>query len=286
LDAGDRLDQTAKMYIGGKQARPDSGYSRVIFGAKGEPIGEVGEGNRKDIRNAVEAARKALGWGAMPAHGRAQILYFLAENLDYRRKEFAARIRAETGAPAAAAEAEVEAAIERLFAFAGCADKYDGAVHNPPARAIAAAMVEPIGVLGIVAPSGLPLLGSVALLAPAMAMGNPVVLVPSEAHPLSVTDFYQVLETSDVPSGVVNVVTGDAVALARVLAEHDGVDALWFCGSAEASAMVEKASIGNLKQTWTTRGLAYDLADPEQFGGDYLLRRATQVKNVWIPYGA
>ncbi|HVX82142.1 MAG TPA: aldehyde dehydrogenase family protein [Devosiaceae bacterium] len=286
LDADGAIDQTAKMYIGGKQARPDSGYSRVVLGAAGQPIGEVGEGNRKDIRNAVEAARAALGWGTTAAHNRAQILYFLAENLDYRRKEFAARIRAETGAPAAAAEAEVEAAIERLFAFAGWADKYDGAVHNPPARAIAAAMVEPIGVLGIVAPSGLPLLGSVALLAPAMAMGNPVVLVPSEAHPLSVTDFYQVLETSDVPSGVVNVVTGDAVALARVLAEHDGVDALWFCGSAEASAMVEKASIGNLKQTWTTRGLAYDLADPERFGGDYLLRRATQVKNVWIPYGA
>jgi aldehyde dehydrogenase (NAD+) len=274
------------MYIGGKQARPDSGYSRVIFGAKGEPIGEVGEGNRKDIRNAVEAARKALGWGAMPAHGRAQILYFLAENLDYRAKEFADRLRAETGQSPAAAEREVAQSVERLFAFAGWADKYDGAIHNPPARAIAAAMVEPLGVLGIVAPVEWPLLGAVALLAPAIAMGNTVVLVPSEPAPLSMTDFYQVLETSDVPAGVVNIVTGEARTLARTLAEHDGVDGLWVAGDAELSAMVEKASVGNLKQTFTTRDLAYDFADAERFGGAYLLAKATQIKNVWIPYGA
>jgi aldehyde dehydrogenase (NAD+) len=279
------IDQTAKMYIGGKQARPDSGYSRPVHGPGGV-IGDVGEGNRKDIRNAVEAARGALGWGTTSAHARAQILFFLAENLDYRRKEFAERLRAETGGTAAIAGREVDQSVERLFAFAGWADKYDGAVHNPPIRAIAAAMVEPIGVIGIVAPAELPLLGAIALLAPALAMGNPVVLVPSAPHPLSVTDLYQVIETSDVPAGVVNIVTGDGVALGKTLAEHDGVDALWFCGSADASAMVEKASTGNLKQTWTTRGLAFDFADAEKFGGDYFLRRATQVKNVWIPYGA
>jgi aldehyde dehydrogenase (NAD+) len=274
------------MYIGGKQARPDSGYSRPVNGRDGVLLGEVGEGNRKDIRNAVEAARAGLGWATTSAHARAQILFFLAENLDYRRKEFADRVRAQTGATAAVAGHEVDGAIERLFAFAGWADKYDGAVHNPPSRAIAAAMVEPLGVIGIVAPADLPLLGAVALLAPAIAMGNTVVLVPSEPHPLSMTDLYQVLETSDVPAGVVNIVTGDAVSLAKTLAEHDGVDALWLCGSPEASAMVEKASTGNLKQTWTTRGLNYDLADPETFDGPYLLAKATQVKNVWIPYGA
>jgi aldehyde dehydrogenase (NAD+) len=280
LDA--HLDQTAKMYIGGKQARPDSGYNRPVHGPNGTPVGEVGEGNRKDIRNAVEAARAAAGWGTTAAHARAQILYFLAENLDYRRAEFATRIVAQTGADGAE---EVGIAIERLFAFAGWADKYDGAVHNPPMRAVAAAMVEPLGVIGIVAPPSRPLLGSIALLAPAIAMGNTVVLVPSEQAPLSMTDFYQVLETSDVPSGVVNIVTGEAKTLARTLAEHDGVDAVWFAGPADGSAMVEKASSGNLKQTWTSRGLYYDLADP-RFAGDYFLARATQVKNVWIPYGA
>jgi aldehyde dehydrogenase (NAD+) len=276
------LDQTAKMYIGGKQARPDSGYSRAVLDPSGKLVGEVGDGNRKDIRNAVEAARAALGWSTTAAHSRAQILYFLAENLDYRRDEFAARIKAQTGEDGAG---EVALAVERLFAFAGWADKYDGAVHNPPLRAVAAAMVEPLGVMGIVAPAQRPLLGSIALIAPALAMGNPVVLVPSSQSPLSITDLYQVIETSDVPSGVINIVTGDSVALAKTLAEHDGVDALWFAGSAEASTMVEKASVTNLKQTWTTRGLAFDLGD-RRFEGDYFLARATQVKNVWIPYGA
>jgi aldehyde dehydrogenase (NAD+) len=276
------LDQTAKMYIGGKQARPDSGYSRAVLDPTGKLIGEVGDGNRKDIRNAVEAARAALGWSTTAAHSRAQILYFLAENLDYRRDEFAARIKAQTGEDGTN---EVALSVERLFAFAGWADKYDGAVHNPPLRAVAAAMVEPLGVMGIVAPAARPLLGSIALIAPALAMGNPVVLVPSSQSPLSLTDLYQVIETSDVPSGVINIVTGDSVSLAKTLAEHDGVDGLWFAGSAEASAMVEKASVTNLKQTWTTRGLNYDLAD-RRFEGDYLLARATQVKNVWIPYGA
>jgi aldehyde dehydrogenase (NAD+) len=270
------------MYIGGKQARPDSGYSRPVRDPAGKLVGEVGDGNRKDIRNAVEAARAALGWNTTAAHTRAQILYFLAENLDYRRDEFAARIKAQTGEDGAA---EVAQSIERLFAFAGWADKYDGAIHNPPQRMVAAAMVEPLGVLGIVAPPSRPLLGSIALLAPAIAMGNAVVLVPSDRAPLSMTDFYQVLETSDMPSGVVNIVTGDSVTLAKTLAEHDGVDGMWFAGNAEASAMVEKASVGNLKQTWTSRGLYYDLADP-RFAGDYFLARATQIKNVWIPYGA
>jgi len=281
LDAS-HVDQTAKMYIGGKQARPDSAYTRAVLDPNGKLIGEVGEGNRKDIRNAVEAARAALGWSTTSAHSRAQILYFLAENLDYRRDEFAARIKAQTGEDGTT---EVALSVERLFAFAGWADKYDGAVHNPPLRAVAAAMIEPLGVMGIVAPVNLPLLGSISLIAPALAMGNTVVLVPSAKSPLSLTDLYQVVETSDVPSGVINIVTGDSVSLAKTLAEHDGVDGLWFAGSAEASTMVEKASISNLKQTWTTRGLAFDLAD-RRFEGDYFLSKATQVKNVWIPYGA
>jgi len=276
------IDQTAKMYIGGKQTRPDSAYARAVLDPSGKLIGEVGEGNRKDIRNAVEAARAALGWSATAAHSRAQILYFLAENLDYRRDEFAARIKAQTGEDGAA---EVALSVERLFAFAGWADKYDGAVHNPPLRAVAAAMIEPLGVMGVVAPPSRPLLGSIALIAPALAMGNTVVLVPSAQSPLSMTDLYQVIETSDVPSGVINIVTGDSVSLAKTLAEHDGVDGLWFAGNAEASTMVEKASVTNLKQTWTSRGLYYDLAD-RRFEGTYFLARATQVKNVWIPYGA
>ncbi|MBI4921185.1 MAG: aldehyde dehydrogenase family protein [Devosia nanyangense] len=285
-DDHDGIDQTAKIYIGGKQARPDSGYSRPVRGPGGGLVGEVGEGNRKDIRNAVEAARGALGWGTTAAHARAQILYFLGENLEYRSDEFAKRLREQTGESLASAHREVAASVERLFAFAGWADKYDGAVHNPPSRTIALAMVEPIGVIGILAPPSRPLLGSIALIAPALAMGNPVVLVPSETAPLSVTDLYQVIETSDVPAGVINIVTGASAGLAKTMAEHDGIDAIWFAGDAATSTMVEKASVGNLKQTWTSRGLYYDLSDKAKFEGDYFLRRATQVKNVWVPYGA
>lgn len=279
------IDRTAKLYIGGKQARPDSGYARSVLSAGGKHLGEVGEGNRKDIRNAVEAARAALGWSNATAHNRAQVLYYLGENLDYRKTEFADRIRSMTGASANAARREVDLSVERLFAFAGWADKFDGAVHNPPARMMAVAMVEPVGVIGIAAPLESALLGAVSLLAPAIAMGNTTVLIPSSAYPLAVTDFYQVLETSDVPSGVVNIVTGDAKSLATTLAEHDGVDGIWFAGSLADSTEIEKLSAGNVKQSWTTRGLAFDWADPA-LEGDYLLGKATQIKNVWVPYGA
>ncbi len=285
-EVGSGIDHTAKNYVGGKQARGDSGYARSVLNAKGVEIGTVADGNRKDIRNAVEAARKALGWGSKTAHLRAQILYYLGENLDYRRNEFADRLRQMTGVNTAAAKKEVDLSIERLFAFAGWADKYDGAVHNVPIRAVSVAMVEPIGVIGIVAPNEAPLLAAMSMLAPAVAMGNPVVLVPSENHSLAMTDLYQVIQTSDVPGGVINIVTGQSEVLAKTLAEHDGVDAMWFAGSQAGSAMVEKSSVGNLKRTWTSLGKAIDWNDNDKLAGDYFLEQATQIKNVWIPYGA
>jgi aldehyde dehydrogenase (NAD+) len=249
-------------------------------------IAEVGEGNRKDIRNAVEAARGALGWGSKTAHLRSQILYYMGENLDYRKSEFADRIRAMTGVSAAAAKKEVDQSIERWFAFAGWADKYDGAVHNPPTRSMVVAMVEPIGVIGITAPDEAPLLGAISLLAPAIAMGNTTVLVPSEHAPLAMTDFYQVMDTSDLPGGVVNIVTGEKDSLTKTLVEHDGVDAHFYAGDAAGGKLVEQMSIHNLKQTWTNKGKAIDWTDKAICEGDYFLARTTQVKNVWVPYGA
>ncbi len=278
------IDRTPKNYIGGKQTRPDSGYSRPIYGPQGQLVGEVGDGSRKDIRNAVEAARAAAKWGDQTAHNRAQILYYIAENLSVRSAEFAARIVAQTGRSTSDAEREVEATIERLFSYAAWADKYDGAVHATPLRCVTLAMNEPIGVIGIVAPDEYPLLGSVALLAPAIAMGNTVVLVPSEAHPLAITDFYQVLETSDVPGGVVNIVTGARDVLAKVLAEHNDVDAIWYFGSAAGSATVERASASNMKRTWVNNGLARDWLDERH--AELFLHHSTQVKNIWVPYGA
>jgi aldehyde dehydrogenase (NAD+) len=278
------IDRTPKQYIGGKQARPDSGYSLPIYNPAGVLIGEVGDGNRKDIRNAVEAARAAsTSWGNATGHNRAQILYYIAENLSVRADDFTTGLNQLTGGSLAVCRLEVEATIQRLFTYAAYADKYDGAVHHTVHRNVTLAMPEAIGTLAIVCPDEQPLLGFVSLVAPAIAMGNTVTAVPSERFPLVVTDLYQVFDTSDLPGGVVNIVTGKRDLLAKVLAEHNDVDVIWYMGSAEGSAMVEKASISNLKQTWVSYGQPHDwLADDQ---ADECLRHATQVKNIWVPYG-
>ncbi len=270
------VDRTYKLFIGGKQARPDQGYSRRIVGPDGRVLGEVAEGNRKDVRNAVEAAHAADGWGRGGAsgHTRAQILYFIAENLATRGAEFAARVGRE----------EVDASIARLFTYAAWADKWDGAVHHTPIRGVTLAMNEPVGVLGIAAPDEFPLLGFVSLVAPAIAVGNTVIVIPSEPNPLAATEFYTVLETSDVPSGVINVITGAKDALAKVLADHDDVDGMWYFGTAAGVKAVELASAANMKRTWTS-ARTRDWLDTRQGEGREFLRRATEVKNIWIPYG-
>jgi aldehyde dehydrogenase (NAD+) len=272
------IDRTPKQYIGGKQARPDSGYSRLVHGAHGTLLGEVGDGNRKDIRNAAEAARAAAGgWSASTSYNRAQILYYLAENLASRTREFGQRLDAMTGL--GHGDREVELAIEQLFTFAAYTDKFEGRVHTPPLRGVTLAVPEPIGVVGVGCPVDWPLLGLLGLVAPLVAMGNTVVVVPSERYPLAATDLYQVLDTSDVPPGVINIVTGAREALVQVLAEHEDVDAVWYVGTAEGRRMVQAASTGNMKRTWA-RG--EDELDVVGVGAEELLREATQVKNIWI----
>jgi aldehyde dehydrogenase (NAD+) len=278
------IDRTAKLYIGGKQARPDSGYSMPVLDAKGRQIGEVGQGNRKDIRNAVEAAHKAAGWARATAHNRAQVLYYLAENLAARSEEFSRRL-AETSDDAAAAEREVALTIDRIYTYAAWADKYDGVVHHTPYRNVTLAMPEPIGVLGVVCPSAWPLLGFVSTVLPGVAMGNTVVAIPASDAPLAATDLYQVLETSDIPDGVINIITGRSEELARVLAAHDDVDGIWYFGSPEVSAEVEQLSAGNMKRTWVDLGKTRDWSDLRTGAGEEFLEEATQVKNIWIPYG-
>ena len=276
------IDRTPKFFIGGKQVRPDGGYSIAVRGADGFTVGEVGDGNRKDLRNAVTAALAAKGWARATGHNRAQILYYIAENLATRAGEFARRIDAMGGARAG--KVEVEQSIARLFTYAAWADKYDGAVHSVPLRGVTLAMNEPIGCLALVCPSEHPLLGFVSLVAPAIAMGNSTVVIPSERHPLAATDFYQVLETSDLPAGVVNIVTGSREALTKTLAEHDEVDGIWYFGTQAGAAAVERASADNMKRTWT-EWTRRDWTSPAQGEGRDFLRMATQVKNIWIPYG-
>ena len=277
------IDRTVKLYIGGKQTRPDSGYSAEVRGRDGRLLGEAPLGNRKDIRNAVEAARQAEAWAKATAHHRAQVLYYVAENLSERSEEIAGRLSGAVGE--AQATAEIGLAIERTFSYAAWADKFDGAVHNPPFRNVALAMNEPIGTLGIIAPVDLPLLGLWSLVLPAIALGNTVVAIPSEAYPLIVGDLYQVFDTSDLPGGAVNFVTGSSSELLQVLAEHDGVDGLWCFGNEANSAAAKSYSVGNLKQVWTNEGRAIDWFNLDQGEGRWFLEHATQVKNIWIPYG-
>lgn len=270
VDAGNEpiaVDRSPKLYIGGQQVRPDGGYSRQVW-AGGRLLGVVPEGNRKDIRNAVEAARAASAWERHTAHGRAQVLYYLAENLAAQAPRLTAWV----------SRAEVQDSVECLFEAAAWADKFDGAVHQPPLRALAVALHEPVGIIGLAAPDEEALLGLLRLLAPAIALGNRVVALPSQAQPMVAAELHALLDTSDVPGGVVNLVTGPHDELADTLAAHAEVDALWWPGATPAqAARVEKLSAGNLKRCWAGGGVGF--ATPT------VLEQAVQVKNIWVPYG-
>ena len=278
------LDRTAKLYVGGKQARPDGGYSAPVWSPRGVQLGHVSLANRKDVRNAVEAAANAKSWSKTTGHLRAQILYYIAENLSARAREFADRVHDLTGVHAKNAVAEVDAAISRLFTYAAWADKLDGAAKGVPIRGIALAMNEPVGVIGALCPDEMPLLGLISTIAPTIAMGNRVVVVASESHPLAATDFYQVLETSDVPAGVVNILTGSHAELATPLAGHANVDAVWSFSSTDLSATIELEGAGNLKRTWVNNARSRDWLGAEGEGREFL-NHAVETKTIWVPYG-
>jgi len=279
------IDQTSKMYIGGKQVRPDGGNNIDIKNPEGQIVGSVGKGNRKDIRNAVEAAHAAKAWASKPGHHKAQILYFMAENLAQRKHEFSEKLSKLTLRNIKVAEQEVEASIQRLFTYAAYADKYDGHVHNTLHRHVTLAMPESIGVMGVVCSDDFPFLAFISTVIPAITMGNTVIAVPSQTFPTMVTDFYQILETSDLPAGVINIVTGDKDELARELAKHYDVDGLWYFGSKESSKEIETLATDSLKRTWVNHGLHLDWQDSEQGEGKYFLRKSSEIKNIWIPYG-
>ena len=280
------IDRTAKLYIGGAQTRPDGNYTMPVLSPSGALVGQAGDGNRKDLRNAVEAAHKAKNWAYYAPHSRAQILYYIAENLTARQEEFAQRIAAMTEAPLADAQREVAASIERLFHWAAFADKSGGTVQETTLRGLVAAIHEPVGVIGIACPDEPPLLPFISLVAAAISRGNTVVCLPSPIYPLSATDLYQVLDTSDLPSGVVNIITGDRDHLVKTLAEHDDVDSLWYFGDAEGSRQVEARSAHNIKRTWVNYGAKRDWHDAVQGAGAEFIQESIQVKNIWAPTGA
>jgi len=282
-----KIDRTAKMYVGGKQARPDAPYSVPVKTPAGVLIDVVGDGNRKDIRNAVEAANKAApGWGKRAAHNRAQICFYIAENLEIRKAEFALRIRAMTGCSEKEALKEVDASIARLFTWAAWADKYGGSVQETTLYGATVQINEPVGVVAIACPTERPLLAFISLVMPAVVRGNAVVVVPSEKYPLCATDLYQVLDTSDLPGGVINIVTGQRDVLTKTMVDHQDVDSMWYFGTAEGAYHVEKLSAKNMKRTFCDYGIARDWFDKHQGEGHEFLHEAVEVKNVWIPMGA
>jgi len=230
----------------------------------------------------VEATNAAKEWSKTTGHLRAQILYFIAENLSARAEEFADRLNTLQGGNSG--QKEVEASISRLFTYAAWADKYDGQVHGVPMRGTALAMKEPVGVIAALCPDTAPLLGLISLMAPAIAMGNRVILSASEAFPLIATDFFQVLDTSDVPSGAVNILTGAHIDVAKTMAEHMDINAVWSFSGSDLSKDIEASSATNIKRTWVNNGQARDWFSFAGEGKEFLVA-ATEIKNIWIPYG-
>jgi aldehyde dehydrogenase (NAD+) len=255
-----RGDNTHKLYVGGKQVRPDGGYSFEVDGQ------EFSLANRKDVRNAIEAASGSQSsWASQSGHLRAQILYYLAENLALARDEFVV------------SDEEFDLSVRALFDFAAMADKYDGQVHGTPMKGVVYTLNEPVGCLAAVLPDEAPLLALSATIGAATSMGNALTIVSSRTQPLSAALMYRVLDASDVPPGVVNILTGDPAELAITLADHEGVDGIWSFRS-DSHEEIRARSIGNLKQVWATQ-----LPNPADL--ETWLRHATQVKNVWTPMG-
>jgi len=280
------IDRTYKLYYGGAQKRPDATYMRTIKDPSGKVLGQVGEGNRKDIRNAVEAAHAASGgWAKRAGHNRAQIVYYMAENLEQRRDEFAKRISQQTGCSLEDGAKEVDASIDRLFFWAAYADKYGGTVQETALYGATVKVNEAVGVIGIACPDECPLLGFVSLFAPAIVRSNTIVIVPSEKSPLCALDLYQVFETSDLPAGVVNIISGSRDHLSKYMTEHQDIEAMWYFGSAAGSGFVEAAAADNVKRTWVNYGQPRDWFDPVQGAGDEFLYQATESKNIWMPMG-
>ncbi len=279
------VDRTLKFYIGGKQVRPDGGHSLATFNADGSKAAYVGSGNRKDIRNAISAASKASSWGSLSGHARAQIIYFIAENLSVRELEWVERLKTLCGISKKQAKAEFDESISRLFSYAAWADKYDGAVHSAPYRGVTMALPEPVGILAQIAPENSPLISTISLIAPAIAMGNCIVFVPSQKFASVALELVQTFETSDVPVGVINIVSGIKQDLAEQLAGHAEADAMWCWAESDLVSSVESISARDLKRLWVNDDEDRDWLNPMQGEGLEFLRNATEIKNIWTPYG-
>jgi acyl-CoA reductase-like NAD-dependent aldehyde dehydrogenase len=283
----DRLEvrKTYKLYIGGAFPRSESGRSYPVVSSTGELLAHAAQGSRKDVRDAVTAARGAVGkWSSATAYNRGQVLYRIAEMLEGRHGQFAAEVAAAEGVTARAADAQVDAAIDRWVHYAGWADKYAQIVGctNPVAGPyFNFSLPEPTGVVAVLAPQDSSLLGLVSVLAPVLTTGNTAVVVASEQRPLPAMSFAEVLATSDLPGGVVNLLTGFTAELAPWLASHRDVNALDITGAARgARAELQAAAADNVKRVYVPRDEEW-AAEP----GLSRLNAFVETKTVWHPIG-
>jgi acyl-CoA reductase-like NAD-dependent aldehyde dehydrogenase len=283
-----RLDvrKTYKLYVGGKFPRSESGRSYQVTDAKGRFLANPAQASRKDARDAVVAARKAFaGWSGATAYNRGQVLYRVAELLEGRRAQFAAEVGASEGLSARKAEAAVDAAIDRWVWYAGWSDKLaqvDGSSNPVAGSYFDFSVPEPTGVVASIAPQDSSLLGLVSVVAAAIVSGNAVVVLASEARPLPAVTLSEVLATSDVPGGVVNVLTGRVAEVAMPLASHMDVNALDLAGVEDAALAtdLEAAAAENLK-----RVLRPEAEDWTATPSLRRMRALLETKTVWHPVG-
>jgi len=283
--------KTYKLFIGGGFPRSESGRTLAVSGADGRTIAHVCRASRKDWRNAVEAAAKAqAGWAARTAYNRGQILYRLAEMLEARRAEFVDRLR-EAPAPPAPDDAarEVDAAVDRLVRFAGWTDKFGQIMgsHNPVAGPYYDFTVpEPTGTIAVVCPDEPPLLALVGLLAPVLAVGNVAVVLASETRPLAAAVFAEVCATSDVPPGVVNLLTGLRSELLEQIASHRNVDGIHAADlEPEEARTLREGMVENVKRVQVRRVGPRRWFEPETTASPWWMEPFVEMKTIWHPSG-
>jgi acyl-CoA reductase-like NAD-dependent aldehyde dehydrogenase len=278
--------KTYKLFIGGAFPRSESGRTYPITDRDGGFVANVAQASRKDLRDAVVAARKAFpGWSEATAYNRGQVLYRVAEMLEGRRSQFVAEVTSSEGAAAGDADRQVSAAIDRWVWYAGWSDKLSqllGAANPVAGPYFNFSVPEPSGVIGIVAPASSSLLGLVSVLAPAIVSGNTAVVIASSQRPLPAVTLTEVLATSDLPGGVVNLLTGDVAELSPWLASHQDVDALDLAGAGELAAELERSAADTVK-----RVLRADSADPDWSAAPDMSRMTAflETKTVWHPVG-
>jgi len=280
------INKTYKLYIGGKFPRTESGRYNALTSRKGDLIANMCLASRKDFKNAVVAARKVQdSWANTSALNKGQILYRVAEMLEGRKEQFIAELITQ-GESIKSAREEVEASIDRLVYFAGWSDKYQqifSSVNPVVSSHFNFSVLEPVGVISIIAPENKSLLSLITLIAPAIVGGNTVVVLASESKPLSSISFAEVLNSSDVPGGVVNILIGKKSELYSNMASHMDVNSIIYCGDDESiiKSISELAS-GNIKRTMFFRKNDWD---GEHYESPYMIEKTQEVKTTWHPTG-